>query len=86
MVEELSFEKKDVTKCCRTLEVSRSGYYAWLVRPLHLKFLVHGLRDFLLVFFLPLLRDVWVFQGFHDQSLFFQYRERDRPGSEPTPI
>ena len=33
MVEELSFEKKDVTKCCRTLEVSRSGYYAWLVRP-----------------------------------------------------
>ena len=33
MVEELSFEQKDVTKCCRVLEVSRSGYYAWLTRP-----------------------------------------------------
>lgn len=33
MVEELAFEQKDVTQCCRTLEVSRSGYYAWLTRP-----------------------------------------------------
>lgn len=33
MVEELSFEQKDVTKCCQTLEVSRSGYYDWLGRP-----------------------------------------------------
>jgi transposase InsO family protein len=33
MVEELAFELQDVTKCCQTLKVSRSGYYAWLTRP-----------------------------------------------------
>ena len=33
MVEELSFEQKDVAQICRVLVVSRSGYYAWLIRP-----------------------------------------------------
>ncbi len=33
MVEELSLEQQDVTTCCRVLKVSRSGYYAWLTRP-----------------------------------------------------
>src|SRR5690606_19221143 len=33
MVEELSIEQQDVTLCCQYLEVSRSGYYAWLNRP-----------------------------------------------------
>ena len=30
VVEELSIEQQDVTKCCLVLEVSRSGYYSWL--------------------------------------------------------
>jgi putative transposase len=34
MVEELSFEQQDVNRCCRVLEVSRSGYYDWLKRPI----------------------------------------------------
>lgn len=34
MVEELAFELQDVNHCCRTLEVSCSGYYAWLKRPI----------------------------------------------------
>jgi putative transposase len=33
MVEELSLEKKAVARSCSVLEVSRSGYYDWLVRP-----------------------------------------------------
>ena len=33
MVEELSYEQRDVTHCCQVLKVSRSGYYAWLNRP-----------------------------------------------------
>ena len=33
MVEELSFERQDITKCCVVLKVSRSGYYDWLNRP-----------------------------------------------------
>lgn len=33
MVEELSFEQKDVAQICRIFVVSRSGYYAWLTRP-----------------------------------------------------
>ncbi len=34
MVEELAVEQQDVTQCCRDLEVSCSGYYAGLRRPL----------------------------------------------------
>lgn len=34
MVEELALEQQDVSQCCRTLEISSSGYYAWLKRPL----------------------------------------------------
>jgi len=34
MVEELAFEQQDVNKCCEVLEVSTSGYYAWLKRPI----------------------------------------------------
>lgn len=34
MVEELAFERQDVNQCCKTLGVSRGGYYAWLNRPL----------------------------------------------------
>lgn len=34
MVEELSFEKMDITISCESLEVSASGFYAWLKRPL----------------------------------------------------
>jgi hypothetical protein len=33
MVEELNDEYLDVSLLCSTLEVSRSGYYAWKVRP-----------------------------------------------------
>lgn len=33
MVEELALEQQDVNQCCRDLEVSTSGYYAWLKRP-----------------------------------------------------
>lgn len=33
MVEELSFEQIDITVCCLALEISTSGYYAWLKRP-----------------------------------------------------
>ncbi len=33
MVEELSLELQDIKRCCRVLKVSRSGYYAWLNRP-----------------------------------------------------
>lgn len=33
MVEELAFEQQDISLCCRTLEISSSGYYAWLKRP-----------------------------------------------------
>ena len=33
MVEELALEQQDVNRCCRVLEVSRSGYYDWLKRP-----------------------------------------------------
>lgn len=33
MVEELSLELQDVKRCCRVLMLSRSGYYAWLKRP-----------------------------------------------------
>jgi len=34
MVEELAFEQQDISLCCRTLQISSSGYYAWLKRPL----------------------------------------------------
>lgn len=33
MVEKLASEKIEVNLSCKTLEVSRSGYYAWLIRP-----------------------------------------------------
>lgn len=33
MVEELALEQQDVNLCCQILEVSRSGYYGWLNRP-----------------------------------------------------
>ncbi len=33
MVEELAFEQQDISLCCRTLQISSSGYYAWLKRP-----------------------------------------------------
>jgi len=33
MVEELALEQQDVNQCCRDLQVSKSGYYAWLKRP-----------------------------------------------------
>jgi putative transposase len=33
MVEELAIEQQDVNKVCVVLEVSRSGYYQWLKRP-----------------------------------------------------
>lgn len=34
MVEELTFELFDIRHCCDVLEVSPSGFYAWLKRPL----------------------------------------------------
>ena len=34
MVEELALEQQEVAKSCRVLEVSPSGYYEWLKRPL----------------------------------------------------
>lgn len=37
MVEELACEQQDVTQCCRVLQVSRSGYYVWLTRPLSVR-------------------------------------------------
>lgn len=37
MVEELCFEQQEVGQSCRILEVSRSGYYDWLHRPLSLR-------------------------------------------------
>lgn len=33
MVEELRHEEVAVNLACKTIEVSRSGYYAWLNRP-----------------------------------------------------
>jgi putative transposase len=33
MVEELKIEQQAIFRCCLVLEVSRSGYYAWLCRP-----------------------------------------------------
>lgn len=33
MVEELALEQQDVNRCCSELQVSSSGYYAWLKRP-----------------------------------------------------
>lgn len=33
MVEEFALEQQDVNQCCIVLEVSTSGYYAWLKRP-----------------------------------------------------
>jgi len=33
MVEELSREKISVSLACKTIDISRSGYYAWLGRP-----------------------------------------------------
>lgn len=33
MVEELALEQQDVVWCCYILQVSKSGYYAWLKRP-----------------------------------------------------
>ena len=33
MVEELSYEKVAVSLACETIEISRSGYYAWKNRP-----------------------------------------------------
>jgi transposase InsO family protein len=37
MVEELNFEQQDVTRCCKILAASSSGYYNWLKRPLSVK-------------------------------------------------
>jgi transposase InsO family protein len=37
MVEELSCEQQDVSVCCQTLSVSRSGFYSWLKRPLSVR-------------------------------------------------
>ncbi len=37
MVEELAFEQQDVGRSCDVLQVSRSGYYEWLKRPLSLR-------------------------------------------------
>ncbi len=37
MVEELACEQQDVGVCCKTLMVSRSGYYTWLKRPLSVR-------------------------------------------------
>jgi transposase InsO family protein len=37
MVEELAHEKLDVNHVCRVLEVSRSGYYEWLKRPVSVR-------------------------------------------------
>ena len=37
MVEELCCEQQDVGHSCRILEVSRSGYYDWLHRPISLR-------------------------------------------------
>ena len=34
MVEELRFEKMDISISCDVLDISSSGYYAWLKRPL----------------------------------------------------
>lgn len=33
MVRELAIEQQDVKRCCQVLEVSRSGYYDWINRP-----------------------------------------------------
>lgn len=33
MVEELALELQDVNRCCRVLQISRSGYYDWRSRP-----------------------------------------------------
>lgn len=33
MVEECAAEQQDVSRSCKVLQVSTSGYYAWLVRP-----------------------------------------------------
>lgn len=33
MVEELALEQQDTKQCCKDLQVSSSGYYAWLKRP-----------------------------------------------------
>jgi hypothetical protein len=37
MVEELAVELQDVSRSCQVLQISSSGYYAWLKRPLSVR-------------------------------------------------